>query len=188
MRRDDWRAVIAGRLDFAVERGCDGVEPDNVDGYQNLNGFRLTREDSLDFLLWMAHYAHELDLAIGLKNSPGLVPDVVDEFDFAVVEQCFQYDECGRYADFIRANKSVWAVEYELGPGAFCETANCASFDASVKTYDLADEPVGACYEDYSNLPPAEDIDTCGLSPGVWLDPPLLAAVAVLAATMLTVN
>jgi len=31
--------IILRRLDLAVEKGCDGVEPDNVDGYLNDNGF-----------------------------------------------------------------------------------------------------------------------------------------------------
>src|SRR5262249_22171337 len=29
------RSIMAARLDLAKTRGCDGVEPDNVDGYQN---------------------------------------------------------------------------------------------------------------------------------------------------------
>jgi len=33
---------VARPLDLAAQRGCDGVEPDNVDGYSNDNGFGLT--------------------------------------------------------------------------------------------------------------------------------------------------
>ena len=35
------RAVVEARLDLAVERGCDAVEPDNVDGWANDNGLAL---------------------------------------------------------------------------------------------------------------------------------------------------
>jgi hypothetical protein len=36
------------RLDLAACRGCDAVEPDNVDGYTNNTGFPLARADQLD--------------------------------------------------------------------------------------------------------------------------------------------
>ena len=34
------------------------------------------------------------------------------DFDFAVNEQCHQYQECGRYRDFIAAGKPVFNAEY----------------------------------------------------------------------------
>ncbi len=36
------RAIMAARMDLAKSKGCDGVEPDNVDGYTNGPGFPLT--------------------------------------------------------------------------------------------------------------------------------------------------
>lgn len=42
------------RLDKAVSRGCDGVEPDNVDGYTNHNGLGLTAADQLAYNKWLA--------------------------------------------------------------------------------------------------------------------------------------
>ncbi|HMI91668.1 MAG TPA: endo alpha-1,4 polygalactosaminidase, partial [Polyangiales bacterium] len=38
IRSSEVRDVIAARLDVAASKGCDGVEPDNVDGYDNDNG------------------------------------------------------------------------------------------------------------------------------------------------------
>lgn len=40
---------MQARLDLAVQKGCDGVEPDNVDGYQNNSGFPLTAQDQLAY-------------------------------------------------------------------------------------------------------------------------------------------
>ncbi|HTL13380.1 MAG TPA: endo alpha-1,4 polygalactosaminidase, partial [Bdellovibrionota bacterium] len=37
--------VTLARLDKAVSRGCDGVDPDNVNGYTNDTGFSLTATD-----------------------------------------------------------------------------------------------------------------------------------------------
>ncbi|MGQ0825729.1 MAG: endo alpha-1,4 polygalactosaminidase, partial [Actinomycetota bacterium] len=88
------RAVTRQRLDLAAERDCDGVEPDNVDGYSNDSGFDLTSDDQLDFNRFLASEAHDRGLLIALKNALDEVPALVDAFDFAVNEQCFEYDEC----------------------------------------------------------------------------------------------
>ena len=39
-----------------------------------------------------------------------LVPD----FDFAIVEECFHYRECGKAVPFIDAGKAVLEVEFKL--------------------------------------------------------------------------
>ena len=42
------------RLDLAAAKGCDAVDPDNVDGYANPTGFDLTGDDQLAFNRWLA--------------------------------------------------------------------------------------------------------------------------------------
>ncbi|MBL4637112.1 MAG: endo alpha-1,4 polygalactosaminidase [Kofleriaceae bacterium] len=61
--------IMAARLDLAVQKGCDGVEPDNMDGYQNDSGFPLRDEDQLAFNRAIANLAHTRGLAVGLKNA-----------------------------------------------------------------------------------------------------------------------
>ena len=102
------------RLDHAVERGCVGVEPDNMDGYANDTGFDLTADDQLDYNRFIAFEAHDRGLAVGLKNTLELIPALVDHFDFAVNEQCVEYDECDLLSPFIEAGKAVLTVEYRL--------------------------------------------------------------------------
>ena len=46
--------IILDRLDVARAKGCDGVEPDNVDGYANKTGFDLTKDDQLRFNRFLA--------------------------------------------------------------------------------------------------------------------------------------
>ncbi len=41
--------IMRARLDLAVEKGCDGVDPDNVDAYSNDSGFPLTSEDQINY-------------------------------------------------------------------------------------------------------------------------------------------
>ncbi len=112
IRSERVRSVMERRLDLAVDRGCDGVEPDNVDGYTNETGFDLTPEDQLDYNRFLATAARDRDLLVGLKNSGDQVPELVDRFDFAVVEQCHEYDECERYTPFLDQGKPVLVAEY----------------------------------------------------------------------------
>ena len=59
--------------------------------------------------------------AVGLKNTLGIADELEPEFDFAIVEQCFYYRECGLLQPFIDAGKSVVVVEYELSRAQFCD-------------------------------------------------------------------
>jgi hypothetical protein len=104
--------IMTARLDLAVSKGCDGVEPDNMDGYTNTSGFSLTSDDQLAYNRFLANAAHQRGLSIGLKNNLDQVLQLVEYFDFAVNEQCFEYDECALLAPFIEANKAVFNAEY----------------------------------------------------------------------------
>ena len=106
------RAVIEARLDLAAEKGCDGVEPDNVDGHMNESGFDYTAADQLDFNRFLAEAAHARGLLVGLKNALDQIPALVGSFDFAVNEQCFEYDECDALQPFLEAGKPVFNAEY----------------------------------------------------------------------------
>ena len=106
------RAIMAARLELAKQKGCDGVEPDNVDGYTNNPGFNFTASDQIDFNRYIANQAHLQGLAVALKNDLDQVMQLVDYFDFAVNEQCFQYNECDLLDVFIQNNKAVLNAEY----------------------------------------------------------------------------
>jgi len=112
IRRVDIRTIMQNRLKLAQAKGCDGVEPDNVEGYQADSGFALTAEDQIQFNLFLAQHAHALGLSIALKNDLDQVGELVSSFDFAVNEECHQYQECERLMPFIRAGKPVFNAEY----------------------------------------------------------------------------
>ena len=113
IRSANVRAIMLDRLDFAAQRGCDGVEPDNVDGYANDSGFPLTSADQLEFNRFLADAAHERGLAVGLKNDLDQIAELVAHFDFSVNEQCHEFDECDALQPFIDAGKPVFNAEYE---------------------------------------------------------------------------
>jgi hypothetical protein len=129
--------LMAARLDLAKQKGCDGVEPDNVDGYSNTTGFPLSYEDQLAYNTWLAEEAHARGLSIGLKNDLAQIADLLAEFDWALNEQCFQYDECDLLLPFVQSGKAVFGVEYELEPEEFCSQANTMDFDWLRKNWEL---------------------------------------------------
>jgi hypothetical protein len=135
------RTVMESRLDLAVERGCDGVEPDNVTAFSNDTGFDLTADDQLDYNRFLAASARERGLLIGLKNALDLIPDLVDDFDFAVNEQCHEYDECDVYAPFVEQGKPVFNAEYEQrfvdDPSALCARSRELGLRTLVLPLDL---------------------------------------------------
>lgn len=107
--------IMEARMDLAVQKHCDAIDPDNVDGYDNDNGLGLTETDAINYLSFLSTAAHSRGLAIGLKNAGGIVGNVVDVFQFSVQEQCEQTKECEQYTPFISQNKPVFHVEYPKG-------------------------------------------------------------------------
>ena len=136
--------VMASRLDVAMEKGCDVVEPDNIDGYSNESGFTLRSADQLAYNQYLATQAHLRGLAIGLKNDLDQVESLVGFFDFALNEQCHEYDECDLLAPFVTAGKAVFIAEYDdfyrgQGFSALCESSDKAGFSTLVLPLDLDD-------------------------------------------------
>jgi len=113
IRSDNVQTIMKNRLDLAVQKGCDGVEPDNVDGYTNPSGFNFTAMDQLTFNRFIANESHSRGLSVGLKNDLDQVEDLVEYFDFSVNEQCSAYSECDALTPFINSGKPVLHVEYD---------------------------------------------------------------------------
>lgn len=105
-------SIMIDRLDLARAKGCDGVEPDNVDGYANHTGFPLSAADQLAYNRHLANAAHERGLAIGLKNNGAQAALLVSYYDFSLNEQCHRFDECDQLAVFTAAAKPIFNAEY----------------------------------------------------------------------------
>jgi hypothetical protein len=134
---DILKPILRARIALCANKGFDGVEFDWADGYLNDTGFHLQRADQLRFDRWLARAAHSKGLAVGLKNALPLVPDLMGNFDFAVNEQCFQYDECEAYQPFLSAGKAVLNVEYALPRDRFCGRAAALGIVAMRKHLEL---------------------------------------------------
>lgn len=135
IRSDNIKSIMKNRLDLAKQKGCDSVEPDNMDGYINDTGINLSANNQLDYNRFIANEAHARGLSVGLKNDLDQINELVDIFDFAVNEQCFEFAECDKLNPFINKGKAVFNVEYkqtfvnsEVARKAICDTSKSLQF------------------------------------------------------------
>ncbi|MEU3858842.1 endo alpha-1,4 polygalactosaminidase [Streptomyces sp. NPDC028722] len=85
-------------IDGCARKGFDAVEPDNYDSYTRSHRL-LTAADATAFMTLLSRHAHARHLAIAQKNTAELAGRRRRAgLDFAVSEECGQYDECGVYA------------------------------------------------------------------------------------------
>lgn len=118
-------------------KGFDGVEFDNVDGYQNPTGFHLSSKDQLRYNVFLANLAHRQHLSVALKNDPDQALRLIRYFDWSLDEQCFQFSECHKLLPFLRHHKPVFEVEYSLPRSKFCPAAHRLRFNAIRKRLAL---------------------------------------------------
>jgi len=138
--------IMQARVQKCVQAGFDGVEWDNVDGYSNKTGFPLTANDQAVYDASLANLAHQVGLTVALKNDVEQETTLAPYFDYAINEQCQQYDECDGYTGtFVNGGKAVFQVEYKLSTSKFCAKANTANRNAIVKSLDLFDTPWTPC-------------------------------------------
>jgi hypothetical protein len=138
-------AIMKARIAMCARKGFDAVEPDNIAGYENKSGFDLTAADQLRFNRWIARQVHRAGMSVALKNDPKQAAALVGLYDFAIVEQCFQYEECGYYKTFVSHGKAVYEAEYELEPSEFCAAAEALDFSAVRKGVELFAKPFEPC-------------------------------------------
>ena len=97
-------------IDGCAAKGFDAVEPDNYDSYTRSDDL-LTANDATAFIALLSRHAHARHLAIAQKNTvelAGLRKRL--GLDFAIAEECAEYDECGEYAKAF--SDRVIVIEY----------------------------------------------------------------------------
>jgi endo-alpha-1,4-polygalactosaminidase (GH114 family) len=132
--------IMLARLDICAAKGFDGVEPDNMQIWDNDTGFPLTADDQLRYALWLAEEAHKRGLAIGQKNAADQVKDLVNVYDFAITEDAFYDNWAKAMLPYIQAGKPVFAAEYTDMPGdfqEFCRQSEVLGFSTILKNRGL---------------------------------------------------
>ncbi|QYG91451.1 endo alpha-1,4 polygalactosaminidase [Iamia sp. SCSIO 61187] len=132
------RPLLTARIEAAADKGCDAVDPDNVEGFENDTGFPLTAADQLEFDRWLFAEVHDHGMAVGLKNGRTLAAELVDEVEFQVDEECIALDECDALDVFVDAGKPVWSIEYEGDPDVVCARAAELGFATWIKDLSLS--------------------------------------------------
>lgn len=136
-RLDVLGPLMKARLDTAKSKGCDAVDPDNVDAYTNVSGFPLKARDQLVYNRFIAAEAHERGLSVGLKNDTEQIEELAGDFDFAVNESCLRYEECSAYTPFVQAKKAVFHIEYEGKKVSVCGEKSRKDMNTVLKRRDL---------------------------------------------------
>jgi hypothetical protein len=145
------RQLLAARVDLAVSKGFDAIEPDNMESYNNNSGFPITAQDQIDFNIWIAQMVHSKGLSVGLKNDVGQAAQLQPYFDWALNEESYQYNEYQPLASFVSAGKAVFEVEYS-GTGQF-STMNAMHINTLTKDLNL----VGPTQSGYVRRPGIPD-------------------------------
>jgi len=146
------RDVMAARVTLARSKGCDALEPDDVDVMNYDPGFPITAQDQLDFCRFLSGHAHDAGMGVALKNDLYQVPQLVADFDFAINDECFHYAACAALQPFTAAGKAVLQAEYEAGTPAelaskgatICPQSNPLHFSTIIKHREL-DAPTYSC-------------------------------------------
>jgi hypothetical protein len=131
------RSIMSARIQKSKDAGCDAVDPDNVDEYnqddtdtsadesvKNDAGQKITSTDQYNYNKWLADTAHTKGLKIMLKNDlnqiangsqvPAGQPGLAQIFDGAINEECFAYSECDLLEPFKTLGKPIFVIEYKL--------------------------------------------------------------------------
>ena len=114
IRTDAKRKRIAAKvntwIDECAAKGYRAVEPDNYDTFTRFPKY-VTAVQAMALMKLLVVHAHEKGLAVAQKNTVELVAYRASVgLDFAVVEECGAWDECGAFAEAYDDN--VLVVEY----------------------------------------------------------------------------
>ena len=137
--------LMRDRILLAGEKGCDGVDPDNVNGFVNDTGLALTATMQVEYNRYLADTAHRNGLSVALKNDVEQLTELEPWFDMGVNEECITYDECDGYAAMTDLDKPVFHIEYvdDWADAEAKATEVCGrgpALDTVIKTWDLGPE------------------------------------------------
>ncbi|CAL9339358.1 endo alpha-1,4 polygalactosaminidase [Streptomyces sp. ICN988] len=139
-KRERIAAKVGTWIDGCADKGFQAVEPDNYDSYTRA-GDLLDAADAQGLIRLLAERAHSDGLAIGQKNTVELAPNRErNGLDFAVAEECGEWDECGDYTAAF--GDRVIVIEYT----AKGLSKACAGFgdELSIVRRDLDVSPEGS--------------------------------------------
>lgn len=142
------RKLMEARFARAKAKGCQAIEGDYQNNIEDGSSFPVSRADQDAFNRWYVDAVHAAGMAAFLKNAPNDAARYAGwGYDGAVVEQCWQYNECGGYAAFVRSGKPVLNAEYKRSQtaDAVCPKANALGLNTIHKPLSLPAKIDWAC-------------------------------------------
>lgn len=140
---DKLKPWLNARFSMIINKGFDGVEPDNMDSYDNDPGFDIGIADVKKYADYLILLAHNNGLSIGQKNVKELTPEFASKFDWALTEGAFAEGWQEQMKPYITLNKPVFATEYtdQMSSAKFdssvCPEAKQRKYSAILKKRDL---------------------------------------------------
>ncbi|WP_345211329.1 endo alpha-1,4 polygalactosaminidase [Mucilaginibacter gynuensis] len=140
---DKLKPWLNSRFRMIIKKGFDGIEPDNLDSYDNETGFSIGVADTKIYIDYLIKLAHDNGLSIGQKNVNDLASEYADKFDWALTEDAFQQGWQNEMTAYIKLNKPVFATEYtdvttqKTFQDEYCPKATQLGFTAILKKRDL---------------------------------------------------
>lgn len=103
--------IVGGWISGCADDGFQAIEIDNLDTYARFAD-ALDEDSAVAYARALTDSAHARGMPIAQKNSAELLGRRSETgFDFAVVEQCNEFDECD---DFIEAfGDQIYVIEYD---------------------------------------------------------------------------
>ncbi|MET4138235.1 endo alpha-1,4 polygalactosaminidase [Pedobacter sp. UYP1] len=141
---DKLKPWLNSRINMILKKGFDGIEPDNMDSYDNDPGFNIQLADTRKYADYLISLAHSNGLSIGQKNVKELTADYASKFDWALTEDAFAQGWQNQLSGYIKLNKPVFAVEYtdKMSQSNFqatvCPSAKQLKYTAILKKRDLS--------------------------------------------------
>jgi Glycoside-hydrolase family GH114 len=98
-RRTALLGIVGPWIDACAAAGFQAIEPDNLNSWERSQGL-LTMDEDIAMATLLAARAHADGLAIAQKNTSEIAPYHAQiGFDFAIVEECQPYGDCGPFDD-----------------------------------------------------------------------------------------
>ncbi|MDD1719021.1 MAG: endo alpha-1,4 polygalactosaminidase [Methanoregulaceae archaeon] len=111
-RTDVLIPLMVRRMKIAKNKGFDGVQFDNLDGWQADTGFPLTAADYTYYAARLSNKAHKLGLSAAWENALEIRRPLLPYMDWFLMEDCHVYGECRAARAFTGSGKFVGGVEY----------------------------------------------------------------------------
>lgn len=138
-----WTTGTDGQDEKAVrlyrEQGLDALKAFAAENVKARTGFEISYDDQIAYNRMLSEEAHSRCMGIGLLNDVFQIPDLADDFDFALNEQCHHCGWCDLYQPFVGADKPVLHLEFRDNEG-FCKpgSAPIADICSAVKGMGLS--------------------------------------------------